>query len=62
MTPLNYCWNILQRMCMMCAKYFHCFQTFMLLSTHQSRRCFETETLTGNFKTLFVMLSQLKYI
>ena len=62
MRPLNYCWNILQRMCMMHAKYFHCFQTFMLLSTHQSSSCSESEILTGNFKALFVMLSQVKYI
>ena len=62
MTPLNYCRNILQRMCMMHAKYFHCFQTFMLFSTHQSSSRSESETLTGNFKALFVMLSQLKYI
>jgi len=62
MTPLNYCWNILQRMCMMHVKYFHCFETFMLLSTHQSSNCSESETLTGNFRALFVMLSQLKYI
>lgn len=62
MTPLNYCWNILQRMCMMLAKYFHCFLTFMLLSTHQSSNCSESETLTGNFKALFVILSQLKHI
>lgn len=62
MTPLNYCWNILQRMCMMHAKYFHCFQIIMLLSTHQSSSCSESETLTGNFKALFIMLSQLKFI
>jgi hypothetical protein len=61
MTPFNYCWNILQIMCMMHAKYFHCFQKFMLLSTHQSSSCSESETLTGNFKALLVILSHLKY-
>lgn len=62
MMALNYCCNILQRMCKPYPKYLYCFQTFILLSTHGSSSSSESETLTVNLKALLAVLSQLKYV